>query len=84
MKITQENVNDVEKWAESMRDLYIQKGLELAATLGFESLREYLDAAENSESDEDKSLAQLREEWQAAEVFYRDARQILNAGRQGG
>ncbi|MEH6403207.1 MAG: hypothetical protein V7750_07540 [Sneathiella sp.] len=84
MEITQENVNDVEKWVESMRDLYVKKGMELAAQGGFESLQEFLSSNDSADTVENKTLNQLREEWQAAETFYRDARQVLNAGRQGG
>jgi len=84
MEITQENVNDIEKWVETMRNIYIQKGFALAAKAGFESLQDFQEDAESQASDEGKSLTQLREEWQTAEAFYRDARQVLNAGRQGG
>lgn len=84
MEITQENVNDIEKWVESMRDLYIRKGLSVAAETGLESLSEFRRHGDEATGFENKTLAQLREEWQAADAFYRDARQVLNAGRQGG
>ncbi|OUR80346.1 hypothetical protein A9Q83_01195 [Alphaproteobacteria bacterium 46_93_T64] len=84
MEITQEQVDALLHWIENRKAAYLQKGLALAAKSGVEQLSSFADAAELSEEDTNKSLAELRAEMLLAEEFYKDARQMLYAGRQGG
>ena len=84
MEITQAQVNALEKWIEYKKDAYLRKGLTLAAQAGIESLEEFKSGDGISTEDADKSLLELKNELELAEMFHRDARQLLLAGRQGG
>ena len=84
MDITQEQVDALLDWIEDRKSAYLAKGFSLAATAGIEKLAALHSEAKLSDSDRDKSLGELKTEMLLAEEFYKDARQILNAGRQGG
>lgn len=83
-RITQEQVDALEIWVRDRREAYMRKGLQLAAHTGATTLAEF--AADGGLKPEDaaKSVLELREEYQLAEMFHRDAKQLLHAGRQGG
>ncbi|MFB9355205.1 hypothetical protein [Sneathiella chinensis] len=83
MKITQVQVDALQKWVSDRSAAYMAKGLSLAATSGVEELSDFREGGLRPE-DNAKSLAELKAEWTQAEEFYRDARQLLFAGRQGG
>jgi len=84
MDITQEQVDALLIWIDNRKAAYLQKGLSLAAQSGVDQLSVFRNADGLSEEDAAKSLAELRAELDLAEEFYKDARQILYAGRQGG
>ncbi|WP_025898523.1 hypothetical protein [Sneathiella glossodoripedis] len=84
MNITQEQVDALLLWIEDRKSAYLAKGFSLAAEAGIEKLGGMDAAAHLSDADREKSLSDLRSEMLLAEEFYKDARQILFAGRQGG
>ncbi len=84
MNISQLHVDSLEKWIDDRQDAYLKKGLHLAALAGIESLAEFREDHGLSEEDMQKSLPQIKAELSMAEEFFKDARQILFAGRQGG
>jgi len=84
MDITQEQVDALLDWIEDRKSAYLAKGFSLAAAAGVEKLSSLNSEAKLTESDRNKSLGELRTEMLLAEEFYKDARQILYAGRQGG
>lgn len=83
-EITQEQVDAIEKWVEQRREAYMRKGLHLAAKSGLTPLIDFMvDGGLNTE-DSSKSIDDLRSEFELAEMFHKDAKQLLHAGRQGG
>lgn len=84
MDITQEQVDALLDWIEDRKSAYLARGFSLAAAAGIKQLAGLNSEAELTESDRNKSLSELRAEMLLAEEFYKDARQILYAGRQGG
>ncbi|MBE7636969.1 hypothetical protein GUA87_08950 [Sneathiella sp. P13V-1] len=84
MQLHQSQIDALEKWIEDRRNAYLVKGFSLAANSGVSELAEFALAPGLSEEDAKKSLADLKAELDSAEDFYRDARQFLYAGRQGG
>ncbi len=84
MNITQEHVNALLLWIEDRKSAYLAKGFSLAVDAGIEQLADMQSEQLLSEADKGKSLSDLRSEMLLAEEFYKDARQILYAGRQGG
>jgi hypothetical protein len=82
--ITQEQVDALEIWVENRREAYVRMGFHLAANAGAVQLVDYaLDGGLKPE-DQKKSVFKLKEELELAEMFHKDARTMLNAGRQGG
>ena len=84
MDITQEQVDALLDWIEDRKSACLAKGFSLAAAAGVEKLVSLNSEASLTDSDRNKSLGELRTEMLLAEEFYKDARQILYAGRQGG
>ncbi len=84
MNITQEHVNALLLWIEDRKSAYLAKGFSLAVDAGIEQLADMQSEQLLNEADKGKSLSDLRSEMLLAEEFYKDARQILYAGRQGG
>ncbi|MBL4667601.1 MAG: hypothetical protein JKY04_09495 [Sneathiella sp.] len=84
MEITQEQVDALLHWIENRKEAYLRKGLALAAQSGVAQLSDFEGEEGLSSDDAVKTLADLRAEMLLAEEFYKDARQILYAGRQGG
>lgn len=84
MEITQAQVTALEAWIEYKKDAYLQKGLTLAAQDGIEALSDFKSGDTIAEKDAEKSLAELKKEYDLAVEFHKDARQLLYAGRQGG
>lgn len=84
MDITQEQVEAILLWIEDRKSAYLAKGFSLVVEAGIEVLSDMEIRNSLSEADQGKSLSELRSEMLVAEEFYKDARQILYAGRQGG
>jgi len=84
MQLEQKQIDALEKWIENRRTAYLVRGFSLAANAGVEELAAFKGAESLSEEDAQKPLSQLKEELDAAEEFYKDARAHLFAGRQGG
>ncbi|WP_169544915.1 hypothetical protein [Sneathiella aquimaris] len=84
MEITQNQVDSLQEWIEDRKAAYLKKGFYLAANIGVESLQEFKDGGGLSDEDKAKSLAEIKAELDLAEDFFKEARQILFAGRQGG
>ncbi|USG60027.1 hypothetical protein NBZ79_12650 [Sneathiella marina] len=82
--ITQAQVDALETWVENRKEAYVRMGFHLAAKAGATQLVDYaIDGGLKSE-DLQKSIFKLKEELELAEMFHKDARTMLNAGRQGG
>lgn len=83
-RVTQEQVDALEIWVRNRRDAYLRKGFQLAALAGATPLADF--AADSGLTPEDaaKSIRDLKQEYELAEMFHRDAKQLLYAGRQGG
>jgi|TARA_R100000455_G_C6253824_1_gene110039 chromosome condensin MukBEF complex kleisin-like MukF subunit len=83
-RVTQEQVDALEIWVRDRREAYLRKGFQMAAVAGATPLAAY--AADGGLKPEDtaKSVMDLKKEYDLAEMFHRDAKQILHAGRQGG
>ena len=84
MNITQEQVEAILLWIDDRKSAYLAKGFSLAGEAGVEELNGMDAGSFLSEADKNKTLSELRGEMLLAEDFYKDARQILYAGRQGG
>ncbi len=84
MQLHQSQIDALEKWIEDRRNAYLMKGFSQAANSGVTELAEFALAPGLSDDDAKKSIADLKAELDSAEEFYRDARQYLYAGRQGG
>jgi len=84
MQLEQGQIDALEKWIEDRRQAYLTRGFSLAANAGVSELAEFALGAGLNESDAKKPLSELKAELEAAEEFYKDARQFLYAGRQGG
>ncbi|WP_334128800.1 hypothetical protein [Sneathiella sp.] len=83
-RITQEQVDALEIWVRDRRDAYMRKGFQLAALAGATPLAAYASDSGLKPEDAAKSVIELKEEYELAEMFHRDAKQLLHAGRQGG
>jgi len=84
MQLEQKQIDALEKWIENRRTAYLQRGFSLAAKDGVAELADFEEVASMTPEDAQKPLSQLKQELDAAEEFYKDARQHLYAGRQGG
>jgi hypothetical protein len=84
MEITQKQVEHLLDWIENRKQAYLIRGFSLAAKTGTEGLEVFLDGPGLSADDAEKPLSTLKAELELAEEFYKDARQIMYAGRQGG
>lgn len=83
-RITQEQVDALEIWVRNRREAYLRKGLHLAALAGATPLAAFASESGLAPEDAAKSVVDLKAEYDLAEMFHRDAKQILQAGRQGG
>lgn len=83
-QVTQEQVDAIEKWVENRREAYIRKGFHLAANAGSAQLLDFMVDGGLKADDLEKSIMNLKEEYELAEMFHKDAKQLLHAGRQGG
>ena len=82
--VTQEQVDALEIWVSDRREAYVRKGFYLAANAGAGALADYAGDGGLKPEDLAKSILDLRKEYELAEMFHKDARQLLHAGRQGG
>lgn len=83
-EVTQEQVDALEIWVRNRREAYLRMGFHLAANAGASALVDYsVDGGLNAD-DLKKSIFDLRKEYELAEMFHKDAKQVLHAGRQGG
>ncbi|WP_373089973.1 hypothetical protein [Sneathiella sp.] len=82
--VTQEQVDALEIWVRNRREAYLRKGFHLAANAGATALAEYSVDGGLTAADSAKTIRQLKDEYELAEMFHKDARQLLHAGRQGG
>ena len=83
-QVTQEQVDALEEWVENRREAYMRKGFHLAANAGSRLLMDFMVDGGLKAEDCEKSIKSLKEEFELAEMFHRDAKQLLYAGRQGG
>lgn len=83
-RVTQEQVDALEIWVRDRRDAYLRKGFQLAALAGATPLAAFATDSGLKPEDMEKSVNDLKQEYDLAEMFHRDAKQILYAGRQGG
>ncbi|WP_340150104.1 hypothetical protein [uncultured Sneathiella sp.] len=84
VKVTQEQVDALEGWVKNRQDAYLRKGFHLAANAGASSLIEYAIDGGLSAADQAKSIAELKREYELADQFHKDAKNLMFAGRQGG
>ncbi|MEX1034844.1 MAG: hypothetical protein WDZ54_02730 [Sneathiella sp.] len=84
VRVTQEQVDALEGWVKNRQDAYLRKGFHLAANSGASSLVDYAVDGGLRPDDQAKSIAELKQEYEQAEQFHRDAKQLMFAGRQGG
>ncbi|MZR30995.1 hypothetical protein [Sneathiella litorea] len=82
--VTQEQVDALEIWVSDRREAYLRKGFHLAANAGAGALADYSEDGGLKPEDLAKPILELRKEYELAEMFHKDARQLLHAGRQGG
>ena len=83
-QVTQEQVDALEIWVRNRREAYLRKGFNLAANSGATLLAEYSIDGGLKPEDQAKSILDLKKEFELAELFHKDAKQLLHAGRQGG
>lgn len=83
-QVTQEQVDALEIWVKDRREAYLRKGFHLAANAGAAPLAEYSVDGGLKPEDQAKSIHDLRKEYELAEMFHKDAKVVLHAGRQGG
>ncbi len=83
-EVNQEQVDALEIWVKNRREAYLRMGFHLAANAGATSLVEYSVDGGLKPEDLEKSIFDLRKEYELAEMFHKDAKQVLHAGRQGG
>ncbi|MBO0334476.1 hypothetical protein J0X12_12680 [Sneathiella sp. CAU 1612] len=83
-QVTQEQVDALEIWVKDRREAYVRKGFHLAANAGATPLASFSVDGGLKPEDLEKSIMELRKEYELAEMFHKDAKQMLHAGRQGG
>ena len=83
-QVTQDQVDALEIWVENRREAYLRKGFHMAANEGATVLADFSADGGLTEADLSKSIFDLKKEYELAEMFHKDARQLLHAGRQGG
>ena len=83
-QVTQEQVDALEIWVKDRREAYMRKGFHLAADVGGTALANYSVDGGLKPEDLAKSIHDLKREFELAEMFHKDAKQLLHAGRQGG
>ncbi|MCR9212661.1 MAG: hypothetical protein NXI13_03010 [Proteobacteria bacterium] len=83
-QVTQEQVDALEKWVDNRREAYMRKGFHLAANAGSTQLIDFMVDGGLKSEDSEKTIMNLKEEYELAEMFHKDAKQLLHAGRQGG
>jgi len=82
--VTQEQVDALEKWVDNRKEAYMRMGFHLAANAGATELIDFMVDGGLKTTDGEKSIVDLKEEYELAEMFHKDAKQLLYAGRQGG
>ncbi|MFC4270846.1 hypothetical protein GQF03_03860 [Sneathiella chungangensis] len=84
LQVTQEQVDALEIWVKDRREAYMRKGFHLAANAGAAPLVDFSVDGGLKPEDNAKSIMELKKEYELAEMFHKDAKQVLHAGRQGG
>lgn len=82
--VTQEQVDALEIWVRNRREAYLRKGFQQAANAGATALSEYALDGGLKPADSKKTIFELKQEYELAEIFYKDARALMHGGRQGG